>query len=206
MGYTDEKIIGFDTGKIVNYNDVDKQAVVAESHDVQPDPSHPMKQTRILGVRRIIFWTLLSIALLLTVIIVGASVGSTIAKRNRQHNSTEQDTTEQDIAVPPESRPPTPRARYANTGLSAITWTDLNGTLHKRVYYQDSNDKLREAAWDNSTALGAPWDINTISDRVKPGTPIASAAGYPHASFNYSLVGSILLLLFAHWPNEHTKG
>ena len=30
--------------------------------------------------------------------------------------------------------------------------------------------------------------VNAVSDPVKPITPIAAAAGYPHASFNYSLV------------------
>ena len=69
-----------------------------------------------------------------------------------------------------------------------MQWTDQNGTLHKRVYYQGKDNKLRESAWDNSTAPDTPWQIDTISDPVKPVTPIAATAGYPHASYNYSLV------------------
>jgi len=39
-----------------------------------------------------------------------------------------------------------------------------------------------------NTAFDTVWKINIISDAVKPGTPIAALAGYPHASYNYSLV------------------
>ena len=71
--------------------------------------------------------------------------------------------------------------------MAAIQWTDLNGTAHKRVYYQDQNNKIVESAWDNSSTFDA-WEVNTISDAVKPSTPIAAVAGYPHVSHNYSLV------------------
>ncbi|KAL8879575.1 MAG: hypothetical protein Q9192_008205, partial [Flavoplaca navasiana] len=81
--------------------------------------------------------------------------------------------------------------RYTNTGLAALQWTDLNRTLHKRVYYQDAMNKLRESAWDNSTASRTPWRINTISNAVKPGTPLAAAAGYPHANYSFSPVKNI---------------
>lgn len=86
-----------------------------------------------------------------------------------------------------------------------MQWTDLNGTLRKRLYYQDSNDKIRESAWDNNTSFDTTWKVNAISDPAKPGTPIAAVAGYPHASHNYSLVHIVYLfsLLLA---NESSIG
>ena len=179
IGYTNDKIMSFDTGKIVSYNDVGKQAVVVESYDVQPESMPLVQEQRILGLKRKTFRLLLIIATvsILAVAVVG-SVGGVLARRKKQ----------QHVASSASSSSPSTRDRYKNTGLSAIGWTDRNGTLHKRVYYQDGRDMIREAAWDNSTAFDTPWKINTISNRVKPGTPIAAAAGYPHASFNYSLV------------------
>lgn len=181
FGYTNDKILSFDTGKIISYSDVGKQAVVVETYDVQPGPLLLVQQ-RMLGLKRKTFRLLLIIAtVFMLVVIVGGSVGGTLVKRRKR----------QDVPSPPSSSTLSNQARYTNTGLSAMGWTDHNGTLHKRVYYQDSKDMIREAAWDNSTAFNTPWTITTISSKVKPGTPIAAAAGYPHASFNYSLVSFI---------------
>ncbi len=116
---------------------------------------------------------------------VGGGVGGTIAARNRERTATVP--THDPSSTPPQA-PTTTRVPYANTGLAAMQWTDLNGTLHKRLYYQDNSDKIRESAWDNSTAFDTVWEVNAISGAVKPGTPIAAVAGYPHASYNYSLV------------------
>ena len=69
-----------------------------------------------------------------------------------------------------------------------MQWTDLNGTLHKRLYYQDNDDKIRDAAWENNTAFNTDWEVSIIANAAKPGTPIAAVAGYPHASYKYSLV------------------
>ena len=181
IGYTNDKIVSFDTGKIISYNDVGKQAVVVESYSVQSDPLPLVQEQTILGLKRKTFRLLLIMAsIFMLAVIVGGSIGGTLAKRNKR----------QDITDSPSSLAPSTQALYKNTGLSAIGWTDRNGTLHKSVYFQDSKDMIREAAWDNSTAFDTPWTIATISSRVKPGTPIAAAAGYPHASFNYSLVCS----------------
>ena len=178
IGYTDDKIISFDTGKIISYNEVDKQAVVVQSYDTQSKESPPAKEHRILGMRRKTFKVLLLVfSMLILAIAIGGGVGGAMAKRNKAKATT----------TTTRAPSPTASANYANTGLSALQWTDLNGTLHKRVYYQDSSDRIRESAWDNTTAFDAAWGVNAVSDPVKPITPIAAAAGYPHASFNYSL-------------------
>lgn len=207
----DEKIISYnDVGKqavvvdaydsqsekIISFNDVGKQAVVVDAHDVESESelSLPTEERKIFGLRSKTFFVLLPVVLVLLIAgVVGGGIGGTIAVRNRKQNATVP--TNIPSSTAPQA-PTTTRVHYANTGLAAMQWTDLNGTLHKRLYYQDNSDKIRESAWDNSTAFGAAWKVNAISNAVKPGTPIAAAAGYPHASYNYSLV-CIAYLLFS---------
>ncbi|MCJ1462869.1 hypothetical protein MMC07_001473 [Pseudocyphellaria aurata] len=168
-------------GKI-SYNDVDKQAIIAEVSDVPSETPPPPEERKILGLRRKMFFLLLPVVLVIIIAgAVGGGVGGTIAARNRK----------QTVTSISSQAPTTTRAQYANTGLAAMHWTDLKGTLHKRLYYQDNSGKIRESAWDNSTAFDSAWKINTISNAVKPGTPIAAVAGYPHASYNYSLVKNV---------------
>lgn len=184
ISYNDGKIISDNDGKIISYNDVGKQAVVADVHDAQSVLSRPTEERKIFGLRRKTFFILLSVILILIIAgAVGGGVGGTMATRNR-----EQTLSPAHIPSSTPQVPTTNRVQYANTGLAAIQWTDHNGTLHKRLYYQDNSDKIRESAWDNSTAFNTAWQINAISGAVKPGTPIAAAAGYPHASYNYSMV------------------
>lgn len=171
--------------KVVSYDDVGKQAVTVDVDNAQSEPSRLTEERKIFGLRRKTFFILLAVVLVLIAAAVGGGVGGTSAARNREDTAAVPTNTPS--PTPPQA-PTTTQALYANTGLAAMQWTDLNGTLHKRVYYQDNNDQIRESAWDNSTAFDTAWVINNISDAVKPGTPIAAAAGYPHASYNYSLV------------------
>jgi hypothetical protein len=174
--------------KIISYNDVGKQAVVFDVYEAPSESSGPTEERKIFGLRRTTFFILL--ALLLVLIIAGAiggGVGGTIAARASNSESTVTVPTDIPSPTPPQA-PTTTRVQYGNTGLAALQWTDLSGTLHKRLYYQDNDNKIRESSWDNSTTSDTAWDVNAISDAVKPGTPIAAAAGYPHASYNYSLV------------------
>ena len=186
----DEKTMGYDDGKILSYNDVGKQAVVANVYNVQPESSRPTEERKIFGLRRKTFFILLPVVFVILLGAIGGGVGGTIAARNRKQAATVP--SEIPSSTSPQA-PTTTRVRYANTGLAAMQWTDLNGTLHKRLYYQDNSNKIRESAKDNSTAFDAAWAVNIISDAVKPGTPIAAAAGYPHASYNYSLVPTTYL-------------
>ena len=141
----------------------------------KPQPPIPSLERKILGLRRKTLFIALALAAIVLVAAIAGGVGGGIAARNRRS-----DKNHVVVAV----RPP----QYANTGLAAVQWTDQNGTLYKRVYYQGKDNTIRESAWQNSTALDTPWQVNTISSPVKPVTPIAATAGYPHASYNYSLV------------------
>lgn len=181
-------IVGQDPNdeKIISYSDVGKQAVVSDVYNASSKSSPPTEERKIFGLRRKTFFILLPVVLVLIIAVaVGGGVGGTISARNREQTATIP--TDIPSQTPPQP-PTTTRVRYANTGLAAMQWTDLNGTLHKRLYYQDNRDKIRESAWDNSTAFDTAWEVNAISDAVKPLTPIAAAAGYPHARYNYTLV------------------
>lgn len=162
--------------KIVIHNDDGKLPVAASLYNVHAESSPPTKEHKIFGLRRKIFFILLVMVLVLIIAgAVGGGVGGAIAARNRNKNAAPKAATASQVGC-------------ANTGLAAMLWTDLNGTLHKRLYYQDNNDKIRESAWDNSTSFNTAWNVNAISDVAKACTPIAAVAGYPHASYNYSLV------------------
>lgn len=119
--------------KIINYNDVGKQAVVVDVCTAQSESSRPTEERKIFGLRRKTFFVLLPVVLvLITAGAVGGGVGGTIAAHNREQTAT----VPTDIPSPtPPQAPTTTRVRYANTGLAAMQWTDLNGTLHKRLYY-----------------------------------------------------------------------
>ena len=184
IGHNDEKIVSYCDGKIISYNDIGKQAVAIDTFDVHSDSPQSLEERKDFSQKRKTSFILLTVVIILMIAgTLAGGVGRTIAARHREPTAT----------APRNTSSPTTRVAYANTGLAAMQWTDLNGTLHKRVYYQDSSSKIQESAWDNSTGFNTAWKINAISDAVKPGTPIAAAAGYPHASHNYSLVCLIYL-------------
>lgn len=162
--------------KIIIHNDAGKVAVVASLYETQAQSSPPTMDRKIFGLRRMTFF-ILSIMVLVLIIAgaIGGGVGGAIVARNRNKNAAPTATTAIQMGC-------------ANTGLAAMLWTDLNGTFHKRLYYQDNKGKIRESAWENNTSFDTAWHIYAISDVAKPCTPIAAVAGYPHASYNYSVV------------------
>ena len=188
----EEKITIYDDGKIIDFTDGGKHLAATPASMSQPIHESITPTPKIIGLQRKTFIRLLFVLL---VIILGSAIGGGVggSRAVRQKNkaeslsqpapSTIQTTISANIPLP------TQAGRYTNTGLAALQWTDLNRTLHKRVYYQDAMNKLRESAWDNSTTPRTPWRVNTISNAVKPGTPLAAAAGYPHADHSYAPVG-----------------
>ena len=174
-----------------NDNNDQKQVVVGEiplpETVVTPPPEvQQPAQPKILGMKRKTFFVVLAAALIAVIAAaVGGGVGGAMASRKTKGSSLGSNNSTS-------TSNSTTKALYANTGLAAMQWTDPNGTLYKRVYYQDIDNKIRESAWDNSTAFDLPWQINAISDPAKPGTPISAVAGWPHASYNYSLVTELL--------------
>ncbi|KAK5706373.1 hypothetical protein LTR97_001361 [Elasticomyces elasticus] len=182
-----------DEGLIVDYDhDSHKEAVVsvAETHfltSADPGGVAPQSpdQPRILGLKRKTFYIILaSLLTALIVAAVGGGVGGWAAGRTKDKQPVNGNTgsTSTNATAP---------TRYANIGLAAMRWTDPNGTLYKNIYYQDRDNRILESAWDNTTDVTSPWRISAISDAVRPSTPIAAVAGWPHASYNYSLVKNV---------------
>lgn len=178
-------------GKIVSFNDVGKEVVVIDVFDAQSEPSPSIEERKISGLerkisglkRKALFIPLTVVIFLIIASAVGGGVGGTIAARRRD------ETVLVEISTPTLlEEPTTTQLRYANTGLAAMQWTDLNGTIHNRLYYQDNSNKIRESAWDNSATFDSAWKVNAITDAVKPGTPIAAVVGYTHTNYSYSLV------------------
>lgn len=156
------------SGKAENDRDVlvDKEAV------------QPPTERKILGLRRRTFFI---VAIIAFVVIVAAAVGGGVGGA-LAHNSSSSSSSSN-------------RTTYPNTGLAAIQYLDPNGTLEKRVYYQDADLKIRESAWNNASAFHAPWLVSVITDEAaKADTPIAATCGYPHASLNYTLVKNVYFM------------
>lgn len=188
----EEKIVSYDAGK---------QAIIFEEalpeaalpiHNEKPHPPLPVQRRQVWGMKPRMFIISLCVVLALIVATVtGGGVGGALAARKRKSGLTPTaiSSPATQIAPTPTMNPsPTTRVPYANIGLAAMQWTDLNGIVHKRLYYQDNGAKIRESAWNSGMTFNAAWQVESISDAVKPGTPIAAAAGYPHASYDYSLV------------------
>ena len=188
----DEKVLGYSSEKMVNYNKVGKQATLAEA----AEPLHSTTGRRILGLKRKTFFVLSAVSLVLVIAgAIGGGVGGTKSIHNRRKAAT--DNLAPSAIIPSSSTPSSTSTSYANTGMAAMKWIDVNSTAHKRVYYQDQNNKIVESAWDNSSTFDALWEVNTISDAMKPGTPIAAVAGYPGSSYDLPLVRAYLVLLLS---------
>ena len=171
---TQEKLTYYD-------KDLHKEIVVTERPlPDTPDAPESPTQSSILGLRRkTFFFVLVGVVLAIVAAALGGGIeGAAAARRSNVKDITSSNSNSSTSTTTP----------YTNTGLAAMQWTDTNGTMYKRIYYQDRKNTVKESAWDNSTAFTTAWAVNTISDAVKPGTPLAAVAGWPHASYNYTLV------------------
>lgn len=184
------KLVSHYDEKITRYNDVGKQVITAPQIDTPQQPFKRGEVRALLGSKRNTRKRLIGLALVVIVVtVIGGSVGGTRAI-HKSADADDQNPGGPSTDVTSDPSPTTPLP-FKNTGLAAMQWTDLNGTLHRRLYYQDFSARIRESSWDNSSAFNAQWDIHTIGDAVKSETPIAAVAGYPHANHTYSLVSSV---------------
>ncbi|KAL8849392.1 MAG: hypothetical protein Q9221_005630 [Calogaya cf. arnoldii] len=194
----EEKITSYDNGKIIDFHDGGKHvaAIPIPIRDSGFETSTP--GPRNLSSKRQTFIRIGIVVLI--VIILASAIGGGLGGARIAHQRKESGTL---VDPAPGTVPttrltdvslPIPREPYRNTGLAVLQWTDLNGTFHIRVYSQDHLNRIRESAWENSTSWRTPWQTNIISDAVKPATPLAAAAGYPHADYDYSPVREERLL------------
>ena len=176
--------------KILHCNDIGKQVVVDQdkevfdASDTSPELLPPLEQGKIFGLRYKTFFIILAVVLILT---TAASVSGGVVGRIRAYRPSSAI-----LAAPTVTRVP-----YANTGLAAIHWSDLNGTLHKRLYYQNEFGRICESAWDSDAIITAGWKTTTISNIVKSVTPLAAVTGYPKGNTPNRMVCSSYALLCA---------
>ena len=58
-----------------------------------------------------------------------------------------------------------------STALASVAWQDANSVVHYRVYYQDSNNIIKESAWNDAQPK---WYVsNEDIGMAKNGTPLA---------------------------------
>ncbi|KAL8650498.1 MAG: hypothetical protein Q9226_005116 [Calogaya cf. arnoldii] len=194
----EEKITSYDNEKIIDFHDGGKHVAAVPVPIRDSDHEISTSTLKILGLKRKTFVRLtLAVVIITLASAIGGGVGGTRIAHGGKESSTLSEAVPSTVftALPTNVPLPTPREPYRNTGLAALQWTDLNGTFYIRVYYQDSLNRVRESAWGNSTSWRSPWQTNIISDAVKPGTPLAAAAGYPHADYDYSPVGYVIHFL-----------
>ena len=61
----------------------------------------------------------------------------------------------------------------SDSALASVAWSDANGVIHYRVYYQDSNNMIKESAWTNADSPPKWYVSNEGIGTAKNGTPLA---------------------------------
>lgn len=189
--------------KIATYDpDNHKEIVVTETALLEgSEVSTSNTEQKILGLKRKTFF--ITLAVLIIVVLaaaIGGGIGGAAANRGKNEPAKASSPVNSTSSTSVTASATTTAETYANTGLAVMQWTDQSGILYKKLYYQDNANKIKESSWDNSTDFNTTWSINTISDSVMPETPIAAVAGYPHASYNYTLVS--LQSLNSYYANK----
>ena len=141
-----------------------------------------------------VFWIVLVI---LGLLIIGGAVGgalgaksankkSTASKTNSGPSSTSGGTSSSATAVYRGIRP--------DSQLAALAWTVSSTRYQYRVYYQDTDNSLKESAYDSSSSQ---WTVTKIlnGSNVMPGTYIAASAPSQAESGSSAVVSSSI----AYW-------
>jgi hypothetical protein len=184
----------------------DKHHVVVRSKDdkilVNADPQPPKlafgesiaspRPAKIWGVRRKLFWIFVALAV---IVVLAASIGGGVGARLAGDARTKQivPTSDPDTIAGNSTTSPGPaRAPFRNLGIAALRWVDGKNVRHFHVYSQSTNSthtRILESTWDSD---GQTWTVAPITDddadEVKPGTPIAVAARFPHTNTGIELV------------------
>ncbi len=127
--------------------------------------------------RRLLLVVIVMVLLVIAAVIVGSVMG--IARR-RQSSSTAASTTSPTVSVTVSVAAPTPTptlspaSLLSESKLSAIAFLDQQGLLQHRVYFQDTNNTIRESSW---SARDRVWYVsNRAIATASPGSPLAAAA------------------------------
>lgn len=77
-----------------------------------------------------------------------------------------------------------------NSSLASVAWADNEGQSYRRLYYQDSTGKIKEAAW-NSTGeswYASPGDLGEARERSPIAAAVAGNTTWPFVSASVSMV------------------
>ncbi|KAK1753797.1 hypothetical protein QBC47DRAFT_387152 [Echria macrotheca] len=194
------------------YEHNDKHHVFVRSKDdkilVNADPQPPevafdegnasTPPAKIWGIRRKLFWIFVA----LTVIVVlaasiGGGIGARLAADARTKQSIPSSDPDTNSGNSTTSSSPA-RAPFRNLGIAALRWVDGKNISHFHLYSQSTNSthtRVLESSWDSNSET---WTVAPITDddadEVKPGTPIAVSAGFPHTNTSIELVKSVFFL------------
>ncbi|RWA05290.1 hypothetical protein EKO27_g9816 [Xylaria grammica] len=158
------------------------------------------------------------VALLILAIIgagVGGGVGATVGRGTRRQGA-EQDAGNRvntTTIIPPS-------LILGNSSVTAVHWKDSSGNKEYRVYVQEKDGSILEAAWASNMPT---WNSSRITEEgydIMLGTPLTSSVGYPHADSTLSLVKNVYYLgragtLYERqspvkrvsvWGEEHANG
>lgn len=129
---------------------------------------------KICHLRPKLFLGLLILLSAIIATIVGAVVGTRVHRSSQQTQSAPSPTSNQTAAS-------VNSAMADQSHLASIAWNDTEGTTHHRLYFQDTNNSIRESAWDSK---GHAWMPNPtpIVPYVKPNSPLAAAVTGPRGS------------------------
>ena len=137
---------------------------------------HPAGQRKSRLSRKCLCWTL---AALTVIAIVAAVVGGVLG--TRRHGHSPPPPTSSTGPSPANSTSPSPSPVYTNirndTNLAAVAFNDSSSTMQYRVYFQDSDNFIKESSWN---ATNQKWYVsNTNITRAKAASPIAAATVGP---------------------------
>lgn len=157
----------------------DSPEVIRQSqHKDLPPPPSPATTC---GLPRKTFWILVSVAtIIVAAAAIGGGVGGPLAHRNQPQPTARN-----------QSQPSMPSPPVQNLSIAALHWVDGANTSQYRVYYQLSNASIvTESAWSSDTKN---WSVSSITDQgadIKPSSPLACSAGYPHSNTSNALVST----------------
>lgn len=133
--------------------------------------------------RKKLLWIFLTSILLIGAIIGGAVGGLKSRKDDSSPKETSSASSDSPSGSPTSSLSPAPSSvstsaqtsatNLFNSSLASIAWADYGGLNYRRLYYQDSTNKIQEMAWNNS---GDSWyALQEDLGEAKEGSSIAAA-------------------------------
>ena len=165
-------------GKSFDKSPTSAQSYLGSSTTLLPEDKP--RRRRICWLPAKIFWILLAATLIVIALAVGIPVGLLMSK-NKSGISSANGSNLAAAPKPASAPAPPPPAAPANlnndsSGIASVAWNDTHGVTQYRFYFQDSQQTIRESAWNSSAQK---W-METQSIGVAKGkSPITAAITGP---------------------------